>query len=350
MKKQENADVVSKQYTFYMLGGDTVKDVLSQSEIDSLINAISSGDIASQEQDGTDTEIAAKRYDFRRPNKFSKEQIRTLQVVHENLSRVLSNFLTAYLRTHVQIKLVSISQVTFEEFIFSLPTPTVMTIFNAAEPMGSAMLETNPQFVFPIIELLFGGEGETPKKIRELTEIELTVMRRIVGKILENLRYAWEDVYELTPRIETMDTNPQFNQMIASNETVALITMSTEIRESQGFINICFPYITLEPVISNLTAQHWFSASQRAGEKNTRALEAGLETVDVELSALLGDTTISVEDFLQFEVGDVILLEQKVNSPLTLLVEDKPMFKVQPGVSQGRKAVRFLAAEGGDGQ
>lgn len=325
-----------------------MKDVLSQSEIDSLIQALSTGQINEEEQQNFLSESPVRIYDFRRPNKFSKEQMRTLQIVHENYARVLSNFLTAYLRTPVQIKLVSVTQVTFEEFIVSLPTPTLMTIFNAAEAMGSAMLETNPQFIFPIIDLLFGGEGETPKKIRELTEIELTVMRRIITKMLENLRYAWEDVYVLNPYIENMDTNPQFNQMIASNETVALMTLSTQIRDSQGLINVCFPYISLEPIIANLTAQHWFSASQRGGSQNARILEAGLEHVQVGLSAVLGHTTVNMEDFLQFEVGDVILLNQKLASPMSLLVEDKPMFKIQAGVSMGRRAVRFLAAERGD--
>lgn len=319
-----------------------MKEILSQLEIDSLIHALSTGQITEEEKiSAQESNSAVRRYDFRRPNKFSKEQMRTLQVVHENFARILANFLTAYLRTPVQIKLASVSQVTFEEFIFSLPTPTLMSIFKASGAMGSAMLETNPQFVFPIIDLLFGGEGETPKKIRELTEIELTVMRRIIAKTLENLRYAWEDVYELSPEIENMDTNPQFNQMIASNETVALITLSTQIRQSEGLINLCFPFITLEPVIANLTAQHWFSAS-RSGQPNSSLLEAAMEPVQVELSAILGSATLRMEEFLQFEVGDVILLEQKVDSPLSLLVEDRAMFTVQAGVSQGYRAVQFI--------
>ena len=280
-----------------------MKDVLSQSEIDSLIAALATGELSESKTEEQETS-PVRQYDFRRPNKFSKEQMRTLLIIHENYARVLSNFLTAYLRTSVQIKLESVSQVTFEEFIFSLPTPTLMSIFTASEAMGSAMLETNPQFVFPIIDLLFGGKGDIPKTIRELTEIELTVMRRVVMKILENLRYAWEDVYELTPRIDNMDTNPQFNQMIASTETVALMTFSTQIRESKGLINVCFPYITLEPVIPNLTAQHWFSAS-RTGEKDARLLERCLDPVEVGLTAVLGHTEVQMEDFLQFEVARI---------------------------------------------
>jgi flagellar motor switch protein FliM len=325
-----------------------LKDVLSQSEIDSLISALSSGDISNEQKIAEITDTEFRLYDFRRPNKFSKEQMRTLHIVHENFARVLSNFLSAYLRTPVQIKLASVSQVTFEEFIFSLPTPTLMTIFTASEELGSAMLETNPQFVFPIIDLLFGGFGETPKKVRELTEIEITVLKRINIKILENLRYAWEDIAEMQPRIEVMDTSPQFNQMIASNETVALVTLTTQIRNSQGLINICFPYMTLEKVITNLTAQHWFSASTHLTDDSRRYVENVLEKITVEISAALGQTEIDMEHFLQFEVGDVIVFDRKVGTPVTLYVEEKPLFRVQAGVHRGRRAVQLLGEWDGE--
>lgn len=325
-----------------------MKDVLSQHEIDSLIHALSTGQIAEEQELAGDKETGVLPYDFRRPNKFSKEQIRTLQVIHENFARILSNFLSAYLRTPIQIKVASVSQVTFEEFIFSLPTPTLMSIFRTGEDKGHAMLETNPQFVFPIIDLLFGGEGEASKKTRDLTEIEITVMKRIIMKILENLRYAWENIMAMEPVLENMDTNPQFNQMIASNETVALITMTTQIRSSHGLINLCFPYITLEKVIANLTAQHWFSTSAQAPEKNRRFLESALEKISVEVSAVLGTTTINVEDFLQFEVGDVVLFDRKIDAPMTLLVEGVPLFKVQAGVYGKRRAVQLLDLWGDD--
>jgi flagellar motor switch protein FliM len=321
-----------------------VKDVLSQNEIDTLIQALSTGEFNGQRSEDDDSQ--SHKYDFRRPNKFSKEQMRTLQIIHENYARITSNFLTAYLRTNIKIQLATVSQVTFEEFIFSLPTPTLMTIFSASESLGSAMLETNPQFTFPIIDLLFGGRGEMPKAVRELTEIEITVMRRVITKMLENLRYAWEDIYVLEPRIENIDTNPQFNQMLASTETVALMTFSTEIGEAKGLINICFPYVALEPVIMNLTAQHWFSLSQGEEKKIHKLLEKCLGPLEVNMTAVLGSTEIQINDFLEFEVGDVILLDQKINSPLVMFVEDKPMFEVQAGAYKGKRAVQFIGERG----
>ena len=323
-----------------------MRDVLSQSEIDSLVQALALGEIEPAEKSAGVTESEVRIYDFRRPNKFSKEQMRTLQIIHENFARILNNFLSAYLRTPVHVRLAGVSQVTFEEFIFSLPTPTLMTVFKTSADEGSAMLETNTKFVFPIIDLMFGGEGESPKKTRDLTEIEITVMRRIIGRMLENLRYAWEDVLVMSPEIENMDTNPQFNQMIAPNETVALITFATQIRNSHGLINICFPYITLERVLANLTAQHWFSASYRAAGDERNILENVLERVRVEVSVLLGSSKVQVDDFLKFEVGDVILLEQKVSTPLTVLVEERPVFTCRPGVCGRQRAFQLLRAKG----
>jgi flagellar motor switch protein FliM len=323
-----------------------MRDVLSQTEIDSLVQALAREQLEPAEKQAAVTDSDVKRYDFRRPNKFSKEQIRTLQNIHENFARRLTNFLSAYLRTPVHVKLAGVTQVTFEEFIFSLPTPTLMTVFKTSAEEGSAMLETNTQFVFPIIDLMFGGEGESPKKTRDLTEIEITVMRRIIGRMLENLRYAWEDVLLMSPEIENMDTNPQFNQMIASNETVALLTFATQIRNSHGLINICFPYITLERVLANLTAQHWFSASYRATGDERHILENLLERVRVEVSVLLGNSNVQVDDFLRFEVGDVILLEQKVSSPLTVMVEEEPVFTCRPGVCGRQRAFQLLRVKG----
>ncbi len=307
------------------------KDILSQSEIDSLISAVSSGKLGEEEEEQEEIE-EHQSYDFRRPSKFSKEQLRTLQVIHENYARILGNFLSAYLRVPVQVQLASISQVTYEEFTFSLPVPTLMTIFDMNSELGTAMLETNPSFVFPLIDLVFGGEGEGTKQTRELTDIEITVMRRINSKLLENLKYVWEDIIELDPKIEGMDTNPQFNQMFASTETAALLTFTTQIKESQGLINLCFPFISLEKIMPKLTAQYWFKqAPQETAPFQENVILKQLEKVDVELSAVLGRTVVTLEDFLQFREGDVIQLSLLEGEDLDVYIEDQHLFKGQPG-------------------
>lgn len=316
------------------------KDALTQSEIDSLINAISSGDLQEEEQDSFDEYQA---YDFRRPTKFSKEQIRTLQIIHENYARIMGNFLTSFLRVPVKLQVVSVAQVSYEEFVFSLPVPTLMTIFNMSKDMGVAMLETNPNFVFTIIDLLFGGEGRQPGKIRELTEIELSVMRQINEKFLDNLSYAWKGIVQLDPQIESMDTNPQFNQVIASSETVALVTFSAGIQNVQGFVNLCFPFMGLEHILSSLTAQHWFNQFQQTASRNKPGdVEKCLQDTEAEVKVVLGKSRITLDDFLQLQEGDVLPLRRRSGEPLEMLVEDTPIFKVQPGTRDRQMGVKIV--------
>ena len=268
--------------------------------------------------------------------------MRTLQVLHENYARILGNFLSAYLRIPVQIQLVSVSQVTYEEFVFSLPVPTLVTIFSMSPEMGNAMLETGPSVVFPLIDIVFGGEGFAPDNTRELTDIEITVMRQINGKLLSNLRYVWEDIAGLTPEVENMDTNPQFNQMFASTETVALLTFSVQIRENQGLINLCFPYMTLEKIMPKLTAQFWFrQPHQEFSEFHEKRILKQLEDVEITLSVILGRTTITLAEFLQFQEGDIIRLFQQEGNDLDVYIEDELLLKGQPGGLGQNLALQF---------
>lgn len=316
------------------------KDALTQSEIDSLINAISSGDLA---EESKSTGEDYQGYDFRRPTKFSKEQIRTLQIIHENYARIMGNYLTSFLRVPVKMQVVSVAQVSYEEFIFSLPVPTLMTIFNMSQEMGVAMLETNPTFVFTIIDLLFGGEGKQPGKIRELTEIEISVMRQLTEKFLDNLSYAWKGIVQIEPQIESMDTNPQFNQVIASSETVALVSFSANVQNVQGFVNLCFPFAGLERILANLTAQHWFNQFQQSAVKSKPGdIEKCLQAPEAEVKAVLGTARITLDDFLQLQEGDVLPLRRRRGEPLELLVEGKPIFKVQPGLRGKRLGVKVV--------
>lgn len=310
------------------------RDTLTQSEIDSLINAISAGAI--------DTQAAPEKeeyraYDFRRPTKFTKEQIRTLQIIHDNYARIMGNYLTAFLRVPVKLQVVSVAQVTYEDFIYSLPVPTLMTIFNASPDMGIAMLETSPTFVFTLIDLLFGGEGKPPSKIRELTDIETTVMRQVKEKFLDNLSYVWKGIVELSPQIESMDTNPQFNQVIASSETVVLVTLSVSVQDVQGFINLCFPYLTLERVLPRLTAQQWFDQFQFAADRGTPGnVEKCLRAPAVDVQVVLGKSRITLEDFMQLREGDVLTLQRRKEEQLEVLIEGCPVFKARPG-KRGRR-------------
>lgn len=319
-----------------------MKDVLSQSEIDALISALGTGDVESEEEQVAleeGKEVAL--YDFRRPSKFSKEQLRTLQVIHDNFARTLASFLSAYFRSVIQLNVVSVTQVSYGEFINSLTIPTLMGVLSLSPKMGTAVLETNLQFVFPMLDLLFGGEGRMTDRPRELTEIEQTVMKSVYAKIINNLIYAWQDVCQLEPVIESLETNPQYNQALASNETVVLITISSQMGDNQGFINLCLPFITLEPIIPHLSAQHWFrTASQKAQEEKRSLIYKRIEEVVVELTVFVGETVISVEDFLELQVGDVLPLWSRVGEEFDLYVANSHKYKVQAGTHGKRMAVQ----------
>lgn len=321
-----------------------MEEVLSQAEIDLLLNALTSGEITAEEINKEKEADKIKSYDFKRPNKFSKEQLRTLHLIYDNFARLVSNFLSAYLRTNIQIKLATVEQLTYEDFVLSVPTPTLLTVFSEDPLPGSAVLETNSGFIFPIIDLLFGGPGLMPKKVRELTDIEIGVLKNLNSKMLENVTLVWSDIFDLKPNIQAMETNPQLNQIISPNETVVVITFTSTINRNPGMINICLPFMHLEPVLSKLTARHWFS-SMAEGKVDIlkEVIRTNLNKVNVELTAIAGQTTITVRDFLSLQVGDVITLDNAVGDDMLLMVENSPKFKAQPGTVGSHMAVQVTA-------
>lgn len=328
-----------------------MKEVLSQSEIDLLLNALSTGEVKAEELQVQTEQPKSRLYDFRRPNKFSQDQLRTLFFIHDNFGRLVSNFLSAYLRSNVQLKIASVDQATYEDFMVSIPTPTLLTAYSMAPLPGTAVMETNLAFIFPLIDLLFGGPGEMAGKLRELTEIEISVLRNLNARILENLAYVWSDIYQFEPRIESLETNPQLTQLINPNETVAIITLTSQVGKFQGLINLCLPFLTLEPVLPKLSARHWFASSASQHEPSVRErVVHNLQEAVVDLTVVGGTASLSVRDFLQLQVGDVITLDNQVGHDLTLLVEDRSKFKVQPGMLGKKMAVQVTAVLGVENQ
>ncbi len=318
-------------------------EVLSQNEIDALLNALSSGELQASEDMEEERSLRAKKYDFRRPNKLSKEQMRTMFMIHENYARLVANFLSAYLRSNVQVKIVSVEQMTYEDFILSLPTPTLINVFSMEPLKGSSVLETNMNFVFPVIDLLFGGSGEMAAEQRELTDIELHVLRRLNSRILERLSYSWSDIQKITPKLESMETNPQFTLAISPNETVAIITFTTTVNKYEGLLNLCLPYVLLEPVISRLSASHWFAVAKAKEKKPDYRvnIEKALAKAPVRLSASCGQAHLPVKEFIRLQVGDVITLNKPLGEDLELYVESHAKFKIQPGVVGKKMAVQI---------
>lgn len=318
-----------------------MSEVLSQNEIDALLAALSSGEIGIDEQANEEAH-KVKKYDFLRPNKFSKDHMRTLERVHENFSRIASNYLTAYLRTSVQINVMSAEQTTFQEFIHSIPNPTILISFTLDPFDGILLFETGPQFVFQVIDILFGGQGKSAIRTREFTEIEKNIIKRINLKMLENLKVAWEDVVDVDAKFDTLETNPVLNQVMAPNEAVALITMSANIGDNQSFLNMCIPYISIEKFMDKLVIQYKNAVSYREDSENKKKIENNISNVNVQCEVELGKSIITVEDFLNLSIGDSITLSRKTREPLDMYVEKNLYYKVYPGTISKKMGVQIV--------
>jgi flagellar motor switch protein FliM len=318
-------------------------DVLSQNEIDALLAALYAGELTPDEVPKDEDKQKVKPYDFRSPQKFSKDHMRTLELIHDNYARIISNYLTAQVRNNVKVKIESVQQITYEEFIHSVPNPTILTIFRMPPLSGSVLFETNPQFVFEIIDVLLGGKGAGKYKLREFTDIDKNIIKVVNSGLISNLRLAWEDVLEINPEIEGLETNPALNQTLAPNEPVALVTFSVEMGKSNTFINICIPYLSIEKVLEKLVVQYWFQENDEETLQESREkLRQRLNIVDMNLATVLGTANITVDDFLKLNIGDVITLDEKTSSPVKLMVENEPYYYGKPGTIGKNMGVEIL--------
>src|SRR5512136_660774 len=270
-------------------------EVLSQDEIDQLLSAISAGEISTEEVHAPKDQRKIKIYDFKRPDKFSKDQIRTVSIMHETFARLTTTSLSAQLRSLVHVHVASVDQLTYEEFIRSIPNPTTLAVVDMDPLKGSAILEIDPAITFSIIDRLFGGQGEGAKFSRELTDIEASVIEGIIVRILGNLREAWATVIDLRPRLGQIETNPQFAQIVPPSEMVVLVTLETKVGEVEGMMNFCIPDLTIEPIISKLSPQYWYSSVRRGTTtENLNILRERLAGIGVSLVAEVGGIIVRV--------------------------------------------------------
>jgi flagellar motor switch protein FliM len=319
-------------------------EVLSQDEIDQLLSAISAGEISTEEVHQPKDQRKIKIYDFKRPDKFSKDQIRTVSIMHETFARLTTTSLSAQLRSLVHVHVASVDQLTYEEFIRSIPNPTTLAVVDMDPLKGSAILEIDPAITFSIIDRLFGGQGEGAKFSRELTDIEQSVMEGIIVRVLGNLRESWSTVIDLRPRLGGIETNPQFAGIVPPSEMVVLVTLETKVGEVEGMMNLCIPYLTIEPIISKLSGQYWYSSARRGTTaENLNILRDRLTAVSVVLTAEVGNMDIPVREVLALRPGDIIRLDSvRVADPMPLKVGDRKKFLCRPGVLGNKLAVQIV--------
>lgn len=320
-----------------------VEEILSQNEIDALLSAITSGEMDAEELKKEEEEKRIRVYDFKRALRFSKDQIRSIGRIHENYARLLTTFFSSHLRSYVDISVASVDQIPYEEFIRSVPEVTVLNVYSVSPLEGNIIMEVNPNIAYGLLDRILGGKGDTIDKIDGFTEIETILLTQLFEKAITNLEEAWSSIIEIDAVLEDFEVNPQFLQMVAPNETVVVVTLNTTIGESGGMINICIPHIVLEPIIPKLSFHY-----QMQTVKNKRDPEAyeniskSLEQAIVETKAILGETTIDIQEFLNLQTEDVIKLDQNIGEPLLLKINDENKYLAQPGKYRNKNSVQIL--------
>ena len=338
-------------FVYTKVGGGIYKltEVLSKDNIENLLSSIEEVQSINREQktaavDDLILKKTIKLYDFRHPDRFSKEQMRTIEIMHETFSRLVTNNLSTQLRTLVDIHIASVHQITYEEFTRTIPNPTLFSIIDMQPFNGSAILEIDPSVTFAIVERLFGGDG-TLLLDRELTEIEQAVAENIIDIMLGYLREAWHKIVNLRPHLVQIETNPQLAQVVPPNEMMLMIVFNCRIDNVEGMINIAIPHITIDPIVSKLSAYTWYASTgaNRTSITTEEHLKSNMTNLDLEVKAVLGQLNLPVGQILNLKKGDVLALHDvKYKNPIKVLVGEEEKFKGIPGVIKSRRAVKII--------
>lgn len=318
-------------------------EVLSQNEIDSLLQALSEGELDVEEmKDAPEKQV--KNYDFARPSKFSKEHLRTLEIIFENYGRLVSTNLPVYLRKSVQVEVMNSEAVTYSEFSNALSNPVLLGVVDMEPLNGNIILEMASNLGYAIVDRMLGGMGQPLDKNRDFSEIELLIIERILTVCVELLSEPWQNVVEVHPRLERIETNSQFAQIISPNEMIAIVTINMRVGDIEGLMNVCLPFMTLEPVMDKLNTKFWYSSIKKNDEiEYTEAIESLISRAPVPIKAYLGKSTVSVGDFTNLQVGDIIRLDSKVDEELSIYVGNIRKFTALPGASGNQYAVRITS-------
>lgn len=316
-------------------------DVLSQNEIDNLLAALSSGELDADEFRQT-SEKQIKNYDFARPSKFSKEHLRTLNIIFEHYARLLSTNLPAYLRKNVQVEVINSEAVQYFEFTNALSNPVLLGVIDFSPLEGNIIIELADNLGYTIVDRMLGGGGYPLDKARDFSEIELTIIERIFTICTNLLREPWTNVIQLQPRLLRIETNSQFAQIISPNDMISIVTLNIKIGNIEGMMNICLPYVCLEKVIDKLNTKYWYSTMQATDDQSYQdVIETTISKAKIPLRVVLGKSSISINDFASMQRGDIIKLNTKVEDELAVYVGNLHKFTALPGASSGSYAVKI---------
>lgn len=327
-------------------------EVLSQSEVESLLSAVDTTPVAAAKAEsphhdsppsfGVGPRDRVSLYDFKRPERVGKEQMRALQSLHEGFGRNFGAALSGLLRSVTEVRLTSVDQLTYGEFVFSLENPTCLNVIRAEPLEGNLILDINPSVLYPIIDRLLGGGKETgPPARRPLTEIELRLVNRVTQLFLDELKRAWRNVLELALAVDRVESSPQLVQIVPPNEVVVLISFELAMGETRGMLNLCIPFNSIERIANKLTANSWASFSTaRPTPASIDAISGQLHGSVVELVVTLAETKITTADLIGLRVGDVITTDKDVHETLPVAVQGVAKFRALAGALKGYKAFR----------
>jgi flagellar motor switch protein FliM len=316
-------------------------DLLSQQEIDQLVAALQAGDVAVAQPPQTGR--AVRPYDFRRPDRFSKDQLRTVSILHGAFARMAGMALSVHLRFPVHVTVRSVEQLSYEEFVRSVPTPTVIALFKLEPLEGRALLELGGAFALAMVDRLLGGPGRAEGSARPLTELERGLVERLMQRLLPLLHDAWQSVVDVRPVLLGMETNPQFAPIAGPTDVVLLVYFQVETPQQSYRMNLCLPYLLLQPILSLLSATTLFRAPSRTSQ--AEALRQTVEEVTVPVRVELGRAHVTVGELAALAPSDVIRLDRVAHAPVDVLVEGSPVFRARPGRVGRRLAVEILTRE-----
>jgi len=316
-----------------------VADILSQEEIDALLEVVDDSDTDESSQNSETKNVMV--YDFKRPNRVSKEQLRSVKSIHDKLARNLSSHISTVLRTIIEINLQSVDQMTYGEFLMSIPSPTSFNIFSLKPLEGEAVLELNPTIVFPMLDRLLGGDGQAIEIERELSDIELNLLDTILRMITSKLKEAWENVMDFYPTIEAKESSPNVVQIVAQNEIVIIIVLEVSIGDVSGMINIAYPVIFLESILSKMSSRDIIINESNAKKSKNKELKELIKRADIVTEAILGNTTLSLKEILDLEVGSVIRLDREVSDKVTISIDKKDIFEAKMSVDEYKKVLEI---------
>jgi len=318
-------------------------DILSQEEIDALLDVVEDegDDVLETGEEGLLPQRQVTLYDFKRPNRVSKEQLRAFRGVHDKMARSLASQISAIMRSIVEIQLHSVDQMTYGEFLMSLPNPTSFNVFSVKPLEGSGVIEINPSIAFPMLDRLLGGKGEPFDASREFSDIELSLFETILRVMMSTLKEAWGPVMDIYPTVESKESSPNVVQIVAQNEIVVMVVMEIIIGHSSGMMNICYPVIALEPVLPKLASRDLMLNETSSKKSRNTELQVLLGGAKVDIEANLGNADLTMADILEIQVGDVLRLSSAADDIVTVSVDGKERFRGEIGLRRFRKSINI---------